>query len=156
MIDRFENFTAYIAQIHKSILKIKSVGMERFGLKAAHLMCMYYLGKHEEGLTAGELAEYCMEDKAAISKSLTELRRKEFVVICGGSEKKVYKAKYILSPKGKEAYAEIKDIILQITEAVADGMSYEEGSTMYRLLGNIAVNLREFSRQMEQHSELCK
>ncbi len=149
MIDRFENFTSYIAQIHKSILRIKSVGMERFGLKAAHLMCMYYLGKHEGGLTAGELAEYCMEDKAAISKSLSELRAKEFVSSDNASGQRVYRAKYFLSPKGKEAYAEIREIILHITEAMAEGMSNEEGSTMYRLLANIAENLRQFSRQME-------
>ncbi len=153
MIDRFENFTSYIAQIHKSILKIKSIGMERFGLKAAHLMCMYYLGKHEEGLTAGELAEYCMEDKAAISKSLSELRHKEFVISDNENGKKVYRAKYFLSPKGKEAYVEIKDIILHITEAVADGMSYDEGSSMYRLLESIAANLSEFSRVMEERSK---
>lgn len=150
MIERFENFTSYIAQIHKSILKIKSVGMDRFGLKAAHLMCMYYLGKHEEGLTAGELAEYCMEDKAAISKSLSELKSKGFVYPDNQNGTKVYRARYHLSPRGKEAYVEIKDIILHITEAVADGMSYEEGSSMYRLLESIAANLKDFSCRMEK------
>jgi len=154
MIDRFENFTAYIAQTHKFILKIKSAGMERFGLKAAHLMCLYYLGKHEEGLTAGELAEYCMEDKAAISKSLTELRQKDFVHADNDNGKKVYRARYFLSPKGKDAFAEIRDIIVHITEACAEGLSMEEGAILYRSLETVVGNLKTLYENMDQHTEL--
>jgi DNA-binding MarR family transcriptional regulator len=151
MINRFENFAAYIAQANKYILKIKSQGMERFGLKAAHLMCVYYLGKHEEGLTAGELAEYCMEDKAAISKSLSELKSKEFVVTDNEDGKKVYRSKYFLSPKGKSAFCEIKDTILHITELVAEGLSMEEGAILYRSLERVVNNLKDYYSEMDKH-----
>ena len=151
MINRFENFAAYIAQANKYILKIKSQGMERFGLKAAHLMCVYYLGKHEEGLTAGELAEYCMEDKAAISKSLSELKSKEFVMTDNGDGKKVYRSKYFLSPKGKSAFCEIKDTILHITELVAEGLSMEEGAILYRSLERVVNNLKDYYSEMDKH-----
>jgi DNA-binding MarR family transcriptional regulator len=151
MINRFENFAAYIAQANKYILKIKSQGMERFGLKAAHLMCVYYLGKHEEGLTAGELAEYCMEDKAAISKSLSELKSKEFVMTDNEDGKKVYRSKYFLSPKGKSAFCEIKDTILHITELVAEGLSMEEGAILYRSLERVVNNLKDYYSEMDKH-----
>lgn len=151
MINRFENFAAYIAQANKYILKIKSQGMERFGLKAAHLMCVYYLGKHEEGLTAGELAEYCMEDKAAISKSLSELKSKEFVITDNEDGKKVYRSKYFLSPKGKSAFCEIKDTILHITELVAEGLSMEEGAILYRSLERVVNNLKDYYSEMDKH-----
>ncbi|MBR6800929.1 MAG: MarR family transcriptional regulator [Eubacteriaceae bacterium] len=150
MIDRFENFAAYIAQANKYILKIKAAGMERFGLKAAHLMCLYFLGKHEEGLTAGELAEYCMEDKAAISKSLSELRHKDFVRTDNENGTKVYRAKYFLSPTGKDAFAEIKDTILHITELVADGLSLEEGAILYRSLEKVVSNLKDYYLEMDK------
>lgn len=47
--------------------KLKELEMGQMDLKAGYTMCLYYLGKHPEGLTATQLTELCKEDKAAIS-----------------------------------------------------------------------------------------
>ena len=91
MIDRFENFTAYIAQAHKLILKIKTHEMQSFGLKASHVMCLYYIGKHPEGLNAVELTTLCMEDKAGISKALAELKKKALIHSIQTNDSKIYR-----------------------------------------------------------------
>ena len=52
MDDRFEKLTTNVAQIHKSIQKIKKIYMQSQGLKSTHVMCLYYLSDHPDGLTA--------------------------------------------------------------------------------------------------------
>ena len=51
LIERFEAFTTSVTKAYKSIQKIKLSEAENIGLKANHVMYMYYLGKNEEGLT---------------------------------------------------------------------------------------------------------
>ena len=43
MIDRFENLTAGVTRIYKSIQKIKRHRMDSLGLKGTHVMCLHYL-----------------------------------------------------------------------------------------------------------------
>ena len=79
MFDRFETFVTTISTIHRYMQKIKSTEMKTLGLKGTHVMCLYSLGKHPEGLTATQLCRLCGEDKAAISRAITELTDKKFV-----------------------------------------------------------------------------
>ena len=51
--------------------------MKKFGLRASHTMCLYYLGRYDGGLTATQLTELCKEDKAAISRCLGQLYREK-------------------------------------------------------------------------------
>lgn len=63
MFDRFETFATTIATINRYVQKIKSMEMKTLGLKGTHVMCLYSLGKHPEGLTATQLCRLCGEDK---------------------------------------------------------------------------------------------
>ena len=99
MISRFEEFTKSVSQAYKYIIKIKSHEMVEYGLKASNVTCLFFLGKHADGLNATELCELCMEDKAAVSKSLAVLKEKGYVT---QDEDKKYKAKYVITPQGKE------------------------------------------------------
>ena len=73
MIRRFKEFTKNISFAYKYIIKIKSAAIKEFGLKGSHVMCLFYIGESENGLTATKLCKLCGEDKAAISKSLAAL-----------------------------------------------------------------------------------
>lgn len=79
MDDRFEKLTTNVAQIHKSIQKIKKIYMQSQGLKSTHVMCLYYLSDHPDGLTAAGLCELCKEDKAGISRILSDLENRNFI-----------------------------------------------------------------------------
>ena len=68
MENRFETFSGSIVQLNRCLQKIKDLEMRRLGLRANHAMCLYYLGRHPEGLTATQLTDLCREDKAAISR----------------------------------------------------------------------------------------
>ena len=66
---RFETFTVLINRISRSIRKIKNQEMAEYGLRSAHISCLYYL-QQGEGLTATDLCERCEEDKATVSRAL--------------------------------------------------------------------------------------
>ncbi len=80
-MDRFEAFTGSILELNRYLQKLKEIEMRPYGLRAGHVMCLYYLGKNPQGLTATELTEVCREDKAAVSRSLSQLIQKDLV--CG-------------------------------------------------------------------------
>ncbi len=149
MIERFEDFTAYIAQAQKHILKIKAHEMQSFGLRASHVMCIFYMGKYSEGLTPGELTTLCMEDKAGISKALTELKHKDLIKSDNDGGKKVYRAKYFLTEKGKEVYQKANEIIMKVVDECGNGLTGEERSIFYSSLDRIVSNMKNYCDNME-------
>ena len=73
---RVHAFTTSITKTYKCIQKIKLVEAERMGLKSGQVMYLHYLGKKPEGLTSVELSKYCLEDKAAVSRTILDLTQK--------------------------------------------------------------------------------
>ncbi len=147
MIQRFEEFTMNIAQAYKYIIKIKSHEMTEYNLKASNVTCLFHLGKNPEGLTATELCEKCMEDKAGVSKSLAVLKENGYV-IQEDSERK-YKAKYYITESGKKVYDEISLVIAEVVEKVGEGLTNEERNVFYKALGTIVKNLDMLCEALE-------
>ena len=71
---RFEDFTGLIAAISKEVTRIKSVESAKLGLTGADIMCLYYLGKHPQGMTGAELARAASVTRAAVSRALARSR----------------------------------------------------------------------------------
>lgn len=147
MTERFEEFTTNISRAYKSMLKIKGHEMTEYGLKASNVACLFFLGKHEEGLVATELCALCMADKAAISKSLTVLKEKGYAEREEDGRK--YKQKYKITDSGKQVYDKISTIIGEIVEKVGDGLTEEERNTFYRSFAVIVKNLETLCKGLE-------
>ena len=79
MDERFKTFTVLMANINRSIRKIKTEEMAEFRLKSPHVSCLYYLYK-ENALTAKELCDICEEDKANISRTIDYLETNGYLV----------------------------------------------------------------------------
>ena len=143
MIERFIEFTSNIAQAYKQINRIKSEKMADFGLKASHVMCLFYIGKHASGLTAGELVELCREDKAGISKCLGELKKQQLIEMDDDNGMRKYRTRYRITSKGAAIYESISGIIVEVVEKCGADLSEEERSVFYRSLGVIVGNLEK-------------
>lgn len=148
MIRRFEEFTKNIAMANKYIVKIKSYKMNKFGLKASNVMCLFFLGKNLDGLTPTELCEMCGEDKAGISKSLFALKEKGYVFANDDGDKK-YKVKYTITEKGKKAYEEISEFIVKAVDRAGGSLTEEERTLFYKTLGTIVSNIGEFCKELD-------
>ncbi len=148
MNDRFETFTTQIAKISKCIRKLKAVKSSKFHLKGPYVYCIYYLYKHEEGLTARELSLICDEDKAAISRALEYLEENDYIT-CPSNAKKRYNSTLFLTNKGKETGKEFVKIIDNIILKVSEGVTEEERIIFYKALNIFSNNLQILCDDME-------
>lgn len=146
MIDRFETFATSIALIHKYIQRIKTNEMNALGLKGKYAMCLYSLGKSPDGLTASELCRVCGEDKAAISRAISELEEKELVFADKYTDKRAYRAKVFLTKKGKETISYINQRIEYILDVIGDELSDVQRGDFYRYLALITDNLKSYAQ----------
>jgi len=144
-VDSFELFNTVIWRISKGIQKLKNREMAKFGLKGAHVMCLFYLRRNEEGLTAAELSELCDLDKGAVSRTLTELEAKDYVSCPerkDGEGRRGYRAKVFLTDRGRQRMEAAIKGIEETVDRVGRGLSEAEKAVMYRALSRISANLK--------------
>ena len=139
MIQRFDAFVSGITACYKYIQRIKSLEMTEFGLKGTHVMCLYYLRQNPAGLTAAQLSGLCAEDKAAISRTVSELRSRGYITTLS---EKAYRAMLTLTAAGQELARKFDHLIEQWVSAGGDGLTDEERSAFYKTLSAITENLR--------------
>ena len=149
MIHRFEDFVNLINTAYKDIQKIKSYEVKGMGLKSSHVMCMFYLGQSEFGLTSSELCDKCKEDKAAVSRNLKFLTEKGYVTVLG-DEKQKYKLRNVLTEEGKEAYGKLTVTISSAVERFSTGLTQKEREAFNRYLGKIIDNFEKFFAEKEK------
>lgn len=156
MVERFEQLTTGVSRIYKNIQKIKKYHMSSFGLKSTHVMCIYYLDSCPEGLTASELCRMCGEDKAGISRILSELEQQDFLYYKVQGEGKKYRAKALLTPEGKKYAVKINDLILKAVLDAGEGITEEDRAVFYRVLSVISNNLDQICSQLDHLENIKK
>lgn len=142
MLNRFESFVTSINQLYRCIQKIKSREMTEMGLKGTHVMCLFYLERHPEGLTAAELCNYCMEDKAAVSRAVNKLEAERLVALEEAEGQRRYRCKIRLTREGKQITCKMMRLIAEIVSKGGEGLTEEERENFYKYLGIIAQNLQ--------------
>ena len=149
MIQRFDAFVSGITSCYKYIQRIKSMEMTEFGLKGTHVMCLYYLRQNPAGLTASQLCGLCAEDKAAISRTVSELRSQGYIT---SLSQKAYRAMLTLTSTGQEIARKFDHLIEGWVTTGGDGLSDEERSDFYKVLSTIADNLRSRIETESKHT----
>ena len=147
MIERFETFTHYIANLTRNIRKIKSFEMAKWNLKSQHVSCLYYL--YEKGaLTAKELCDICGEDKANMSRSIEFLESNGYLRQKEGSNKR-YRIHFELTDLGASVGSSIFKRVEEIISNSSHGISEDERITLYKCLGLIDSNLKEIINEYD-------
>jgi DNA-binding MarR family transcriptional regulator len=137
-----------LTKIRRSIQRIKTEEMAQYSLKAPHVSCLYYLYKEGE-MTATELCEICVEDKAAISRSIVQLEKDGYVEYSSNSPKK-YRTHIMLTDSGRIIAEEISNKVNEIIEIVGSGLTVRERIIFYRSLATINRNLEEFFKKYDE------
>lgn len=143
MLDRFETFATTIVRINRYVQKIKSMEMSAVGLRGTHVMCLYSLGKAPEGLTAARLCEICGEDKAAISRTVSELVNGQYIT-AGESGKRAYRARLRLTEKGRDTLTYINERVDCALDSVGEDLSDRRREDLYDMLAQIETQLRQY------------
>lgn len=145
----FENFTVTVMRLNKLVNKIKAHEMREYGLKAIHVLCVYYLNENPQGLRAAELVKLTLEDKAAVSRGLALLRDKGYV----SYDPDRYNAVIKLTDDGKK----VADFITSKSEKAVNAgravLSEEERLRFYKSLHCIADNLQTYYDQITNAEE---
>lgn len=141
LIERFESFTTSVTKAYKCIQKIKLAETERMGLKANHVMYMHYLGKNPEGLTAKQLCELCIEDKAAVSRTIVDLTKNGFVKPVETDSRRKYRTKIMLTQEGIEINNKFKEAIAIAVSKASSNLNDSDRENFYRVLFHITDNL---------------
>lgn len=150
MFNRFESFTGSVLELSRCVQKIKELEMKPLGLKAGHVMCLYYLGKNHQGLTVTELAEVCREDKAAISRCVAELVKRGLVSGDFPEDKRSYRTKLFLTPQGQALTQEVYQRIDRAVIGGGEGLSQQQRETLYTAMNIIIENLARYIADREE------
>lgn len=148
-MDRFETFTGSILELSRLVQKIKDAEMKRFGLHAGHVMCLYNLGKYPEGLTVTQLAQICREDKAAVSRSLSDLVRRQLVGGDFPAGKRSYRTRLCLTASGRELVEQINSRVDAAVIGGSSGLTQLQRENLYAALELIIQNLSRFLADRE-------
>ena len=141
MIHRFEEFVGLISNIHKDIQKIKQDRMKQFGLSGNHVMCLFYLAQHKEGLTGAQLSSLMSVNKAAVSRAMAELVEKDYVFYENIEAGKKYRAVAKLTVKGFAVTEQIDGIICEVVNEIGNDLQEDERTAMYQSLKTVSKNL---------------
>lgn len=141
MITRFEQFSASVACIYRNIQKIERVEMAKYGLKGPHAQALLAMSHHPEGVTSGELVKLCDKDKAAISRVVSELEKKNLLIreYAGSS---AYRARLKLTDAGRTAAQFVSRRAQTAVEIAGQGLTDADRRIFYATLERIACNLQ--------------
>ena len=146
MIQRFEQFSYDISSIYRLILKLEKEEMEKNGYRGSYALYLSVMSRYPGGITAARLGELCDRDKAGISRTIGEMEANGLVRReC--YKDNFYRAKLILTPKGKEAAQFVRQRAEWAVTAAGQGISEEDRRTMYACLEIIEANLRKICEE---------
>lgn len=148
-MDRFEVFAGSILELNRYLQKIKEIEMRPFGLHANHVMCLYFLGKNPQGLTVTELTDACREDKAAVSRCITQLTEKGMVYRDATDLKRAYRTKLYLTEQGMQMVQQIDQRIDAALTGGSRGLTPQQRENFYATMDLILVNLSEYIKSRE-------
>ena len=149
MIQRFERFFGSLMELNRSVQKIRETEMRRLGLRASHALCLYYLGEHGEGLTATVLCTLCKEDKAAISRSLSDLADRGLACVVTPEGKRAYRAVWHLTEEGRHTALRMNRRIRHAFRIGGKTLSEAHESAFFEAMDIILENLAEYTARAE-------
>lgn len=149
-MDRFETFTGSILELNRYFQKLKEIEMKPFGLRANHVMCLYYLGKNPLGLTVTQMAETCKEDKAAVSRCLSQLVERGLVRGDFPENKRSYRTRLTLTDTGRELVQKIYQRVDAAMLGGGSGLTEAQRENLYAALKIIINNLSRYIADREE------
>ncbi len=146
--ERFDLFVSLICQLNRSIRRIKGHEMRSMGLRGVHVMILFHLNLHPEGLTQTRLAALCAEDKATISRAVQDLT--EMGVIASDPATLNHRnVQLTLTEHGHEIAGGLGERIRKAVEAGAAGLPEKARDLLYSMLERVNDNLASYLAQME-------
>ena len=140
MITKYELFSSSVASLSRDIQHIERTEMAKFGLKGPHAQCLLAILRHPLGVTSAQLCDLCAKDKAAISRTVSELEQEQMIrrESRNGS---AYRAALTLTEKGRAAANAVSQRAIMAVEAAGKGLTDTQREVFYQVMHIISENL---------------
>ncbi len=135
----FEAFSFSIGRASKSLEKLKTKGMEEFGLSGMHTLCLRQLYGVPEGLTRTQLSHALLVDRAQITRTIEALLSAGYAEEVGNGSG--YRKKCRLTDSGRAAVAEINTMVDRVRDFVSGDIPKEKLDIFYEVFGQICQKL---------------
>lgn len=145
MISKYEMFSMSVSSMYHDIQKIERVEMAKFGLKGPHAQCLLAMGRYPGGITAARLCEICEKDKAAISRTVSDLEQAGLVIRAEQNGVR-YRVPLMLTEQGMAAAKAVNERAQLAVEQAGLGLDDAQREVFYSVLGLIAGNLHAICR----------
>lgn len=145
MLSRYELFSTSISILYHDIQKIERQEMAKFGLKGPHAQCLLAMSRYPGGITAARLCEITEKDKAAISRSVSELEEAGLLTRMERNGLR-YRALLILTETGLAAARQV-EARANLAVEQASGMTEEQRAFLYASLNQIARKLHTLCKE---------
>ena len=145
MVNKYALFSASVASMYHDIQKIERTEMTKFGLKGPHAQCLLAMSRFPEGITAARLCEICEKDKAAISRTISELEQSGLGLRQERNGTR-YRASLILTEQGKSAAQAVNEKARLAVELAGEGLDDAQREVFYRVMALIAGNLHSICK----------
>ncbi len=145
--ERFEEFVHLVSSLEKEVQRIRAAECERLGLRGADLMCLYYLGKSGEGMTAAELSRAAGVTRAAVSRTLATLSERGFVEVDEpAGDARRYRAGVRLTERGRGAMSGVEAAVSRVMSAVDSALEDGERAQLYVSMASVLERLKGIDR----------
>lgn len=145
MRSKYEQFAGSVLCLYRCIQKIQRTEMAKYGLKGAHAQCLLAMSRYPDGITAAQLSQISDKDKAAISRTLSELAR-EGMIERKAKNGNIYRAPLYLTEKGHDAALRVDQTARMAVEQAGAGLTDDRRAIFYATLDLIATNLQKISQ----------
>lgn len=145
MLSKYELFSSSISCVYHDIQKIERTEMAKYGLKGPHAQCLLAMSRYPQGITAARLCEVCEKDKAAISRTLSELEQMDMIRRTGQNGTH-YRASLTLTERGKAAAETVSEKARLAVEQAGQGLEDGQREVFYQVLAQIAENLHSICK----------
>ena len=152
-MERFEKFALLIDGVQKNVQKFKNNIAPSLGVKSVHVLWIYELYIHPDGLTSAELAVKSNIDPSLISRELAALKRKGYITKEATPGKRNYNARITLTPEGKALGEIIYSQALTVQSLVNNGVSESELSLFYSVLERLHNNFQAYTKEIETQEQ---
>lgn len=145
--DKILQFFNAVGALEKQMNRIRLLYMQQEGLRGSDLNVLIALYSSEEGLNPEGLIQITRTDKAQISRALREL--------CAGGwiekeDTSQYRARYRLSPKGKERMEYLARECEHIFEGAHACIQMEQWEAFYQFSNQLSARLEEMIQEKKQ------
>ena len=146
---RFEKFALLIDGVQKCIQKFKNNIAPVLGIKSVHVLWIYELYLHPDGLTSAELAVRSNIDPSLISRELAALKKQGYITKEVTPGKRNYNSRITLTDDGEALAKKIYAKALEVQGKVDEGVSTNDLVIFYSVLERLHQNLEKIMKDSE-------